>query len=232
VAKRRAGAGKGEAERLKPLHGGRHSLSPDMVAFNQRERLLAGLAATVAENGYSKATIARITEAASVSRRTFYENFDSKDECFLAAYEALDTYLATLMEEAVEAESEWPDRVAATFTALIGFLASRPNFARLYLVEPAAVGEAMTAPREKTAQRFIALLEPGRKERAAERDLPEGIEEALVGGIVTLLGRRILSGEAEHLDRFSPAVIEFALAPYLGPEGARQVAAKHSLQKT
>ena len=140
MAKRGSAAGKGEAGRLKPLHGGRHSLTPDMVAFNQRERLLAGLAATVAEHGYAKATIAQITEAASVSRRTFYENFQSKDECFLAAYGALDDYLATLMEEATESESEWPDRVAATFTALIAFLASRPNFARLYLVEPAAVG--------------------------------------------------------------------------------------------
>ncbi len=228
MAKRPAGAGKGEAERFKPLHGGRHSLSADMVAFNQRERLLAGLAAVVAERGYAKATIGQISEAASVSRRTFYENFESKDECFLAAYGALDDYLAQLMQEAEQAEAEWPDRVAATFATLIRFLASRPNFARLYLVEPAAVGEAMRAPREKTAQRFIALLEPGREQRATERDLAEGIEEALVGGTVTLLARRILSGEAEQLDRFSPAVIEFALAPYLGPEEARKVAAKHS----
>jgi AcrR family transcriptional regulator len=208
---------------LRPLHGGRHSLSPELVAYNQRERLLAALAATVAEHGYAKATVAQVTAAASVSRRTFYENFEDKEECFLAAYDALDDYLASLMEEAAT-EGEWPQRVAATFSALLGFFASGPNFARLYLVEAAAVGEAMASRRASTAERFIALLEPGRSYRGEGRDLAEGIEEALVGGIVTLLARRILGGEGAELGRFTPAVVEFALAPYLGIDAARRVA--------
>jgi AcrR family transcriptional regulator len=209
---------------LRPLHGGRHSIPADVLAHNQRERLLAGLAASVAEYGYNATTISQITSAASVSRRTFYEHFDGKEECFLAAYEALDSYLATLMDEAVKGEAEWSDQVAAAFVALIGFLASRPNFARLYLVEAAVVGEGMADAREKTAKRFVALLEPGRK----FRDVDPGIEEGLVGGIVTLLGRRVLGGEAAELERFAPGVIEFALAPYLGADEAREAIARHT----
>jgi AcrR family transcriptional regulator len=209
---------------LRPLHGGRHSIPADVLAHNQRERLLAALASCVAEHGYNATTISQITSAASVSRRTFYEHFAGKEECFLAAYEALDSYLGTLMDEAVKAEDDWADQVAAAFAAVIAFLASRPNFARLYLLEAAVVGEGMAAAREKTAQRFIALLEPGRK----YRDVDPGIEEGLVGGIVTLLGRRVLGGEAAELDRFAPGVIEFALSPYLGVDEARKAIARQS----
>jgi AcrR family transcriptional regulator len=206
---------------LRPLHGGRHSIPPEVLAHNQRERLLAGLASCVAENGYNDTTIGQITSAASVSRRTFYEHFDSKEECFLAAYQALDDYLGTLIEQAVGEESEWPDRVAAAFFTVIGFLASRPSFARLYLVEAAVVGESANPAREKTATRFIELLQPGRR----MREVDPGIEEGLVGGIMTLLGRRVLNGETDRLDTFAPAVVEFALSPYLGVQEARAVTA-------
>ena len=213
-----------ESGQLRPLHGGRHSIPADVLAHNQRERLLAALASCVAEHGYNATTISQITSAASVSRRTFYEHFAGKEECFLAAYEALDSYLATLMDEAVEEQTEWSDQVAAAFVALIAFLASRPNFARLYLVEAAVVGEGMADAREKTAKRFIALLEPGRK----HRDVDPGIEEGLVGGVVTLLSRRVLSGEAAELDRFAPGLLEFALVPYLGVDEARRTIARHT----
>jgi AcrR family transcriptional regulator len=207
---------------LRPLHGGRHSIPPEVLAHNQRERLLAALASCVAEHGYNATTIGQVTSSASVSRRTFYEHFDGKEECFLAAYEALDGYIETLIKGEAGQREDWPDRVAAAFRAVTAFLASRPNFARLYLVEAAVVGEAANAAREKTARRFVDLLEPGRR----LRDVDSGIEEGLVGGIMTLLGRRVLNGEADRLDAFAPAVIEFALSPYLGVEDARAVIAR------
>ncbi|HEY1286335.1 MAG TPA: TetR/AcrR family transcriptional regulator [Solirubrobacterales bacterium] len=218
------GAGKepDDPRSLRPLHGGRHSIPPEILAHNQRERLLAALASCVAEHGYNATTVGEITSAASVSRRTFYEHFDGKQECFLAAYEALDGYIETLMNEAAEEREEWPDRVSAAFRAVTAFLASRPNFARLYLVEAAVVGEGATEARERTARRFVELLEPGRR----MRDVESGIEEGLVGGIMTLLGRRVLNGEAERLAAFAPAVIEFALSPYLGGGEARAVVAR------
>jgi AcrR family transcriptional regulator len=220
-------AGAGEAPvRGKPLHGGRHSLSADLVAFDQRERLLAALARVVAEEGYNKATIGAIAEAAAVSRRTFYEHFKGKEECFLAAYDALDDYLVSLVEESVSADAEGPDRVAATLATVVSFLAEHRDLARVYVVEPNVVaGERMAARREARAERYIELLEPGRRWRDGDRDLAEGIEEAIFGGIITLLARRIVAGEGDDLARFAPAVIEFALAPYVGTERSREIAA-------
>ncbi len=76
-----AGRGSSSSEepgQIRPLHGGRHSLSADAIAFNQRERLLSALAQTVAERGYDKVTIGEIADTASVSRSTFYEHFKGK----------------------------------------------------------------------------------------------------------------------------------------------------------
>jgi AcrR family transcriptional regulator len=225
----RSGAEQPDAEhhRLGPLPSGRHSIDPEVIAHNQRERLLAAVAQEVAEHGYAQTTIRQIAEAASVSRRTLYEHFSGKEGLFLAAYCALDDYLGKLMAEAASEEDEWPDRVAAAFAALIGFLVSRPAFARLYLIEAAAVGEPLIPAREATTERLLGLLEPGR-EFAGVRPPAAGIEEALVGGMLALLARRVVGGEAGPLDEVTPAVVEFLLSPYIGMDGAREVAARHA----
>lgn len=199
-----------------------------MVAFNQRERLLAATAKLTAEHGYNKVTVAQITEAASVSSRTFYEHFADKQACFLAAYDAIDEYLLKLLTDAVAGHEEWSDQVATVLAELIAFFAGRPDLARLYMVEAAVVGEATISRRERNAERLMALLGAGRAQRSPDRELPEGIEEALIGGAMTLIARRITAGETAELQRFTPAVIEFVLAPYLGAPAARAVAAEHA----
>jgi AcrR family transcriptional regulator len=209
---------------VRPLHGGRHSVRPGALAHNQRERLINALATLVSERGYNGTTIELITETAAVSNRTFYENFSSREDCFAAAYEALDDYLAGLVGEAIAEETEWPEQVAKAARALIGFLASRPALARLYLVESVVVGEPLVELRQRSADRLTALLEPGGAERELDPARSEAVAEGLIGGILTLLGRRVAAGEAEQLESYAPAVIEFALAPYLGAEEARAVA--------
>lgn len=213
---------------IRPLHGGRHGLPPDVVAFNQRERLLAAIAEVVAEHGYNKATIAQITGVASVSRRTFYEHFDGKEACFIAAYDAVDEYLGRRLAELVAEQDEWPDQVAAALAETLHFFASHPILARLSLVESSTVGEGMASRRERTVTRLVALLRPGREWHPGEHELNEGIEEALGGGIAILIARRVAAGEAEQLERFIPGLVEFTLAPYLGVEAAREAATRHS----
>ncbi len=213
---------------VKPLHGGRHSLPPEVVAFNQRERLLAAIAATTVENGYAKTTIAQITAAASVSRRTFYEHFTGKAECFVAAFDILDAHLLEIAKEAAAAETEWPDRVAVVLLSQLRYFAAHPQFAQFYMIEAVSIGEATNSRREERARRLISLLELGRNERVRDAELVEGFEEALAGGVITLLFRRIRAGEAELLERFAPGLIEFVLSPYLGPEQATRIANAHS----
>src|SRR5215208_7384684 len=70
------------------LPRGTHGLDPSLVAASQRTRLLEAVGRAVAEKGYAAATIDDIVRGAGVSKKTFYEHFQDKLDCFLAAYEA------------------------------------------------------------------------------------------------------------------------------------------------
>jgi len=215
-------------EEFGPLPAGRHGLSREQVAHSQRERLIAGLAEAVAERGYNEVTIAHITKAAKVSRRAFYEHFESKEQCFLAAFEIVVVHLHELVAAAVAPIPDWPHRIVAGLRALLDFLAAEPKLARLCLVDSMAAGPTVAERFREAIQTFTPLLEPGREERSSARPLPASTEDSLIGAIASLLSRSIATGGAERLGELRPDITEFILTPYLGPEEARRIAAEDS----
>jgi AcrR family transcriptional regulator len=214
-----------ELARLPP---GRHGLPREFVTHNQRERLIAGLAEAVAENGYSGTTIAHITRAAAVSRRTFYEHFSSKDECFVAAYDTVMAELRERVTAAFEETDEWPLSIKAGIDAMLEFLAAEPNLARLCMVEALVAGPAVVERYDAAIQSFVPYFEKGREGRSPEvlSRLSPTTEEALVGGMVSLISRRVIAGKAEELEDLLPDLVEFTLTPYLGSKEASKIAKK------
>ncbi len=214
-----------ELARLPP---GRHGLPREFVSRNQRERLIAGLAEAVAENGYSGTTIAHITSHAAVSRRTFYEHFNSKDECFIAAYDMVMTELNQRVGEAFEQEEEWPQAIRAGLAAMLDFLINEPHLARLSMVEALVAGPVVVERYDAAIQSLVPYFEAGRKGRSDEvlAGLSSTTEEALVGGIVSLISRRIFADRTAELEALLPDLVEFALTPYLGAAAARKIAAE------
>jgi AcrR family transcriptional regulator len=212
-----------ELARLPP---GRHGLPREFVSRNQYERLLAGLAEAVAENGYAGTTIAHITRHAAVSRRTFYEHFNSKDECFVAAYDAVMAELRKRVEEAFNQEEEWPQGVKAGIAAMLEFLASEPHLARLSMVEALVAGPVVVERYDAAIQSLVPFFQAGREGRSAEvlEGLSPTTEEALVGGMVSLISRRVFADRSEELEALLPDLVEFALTPYLGSGEAAKVA--------
>ncbi|HET7418614.1 MAG TPA: TetR/AcrR family transcriptional regulator [Solirubrobacterales bacterium] len=212
-----------ELARLPP---GRHGLPREFVAHNQRERLIAGLAEAVAENGYAGTTIAHITRHAAVSRRTFYEHFASKDECFIAAYDTVMSELHRRVDEAFNEEDEWPRAVRAGIAAMLGFLAAEPHLARLSMVEALVAGPVVVERYDAAIQSLVPYFQQGREGRSAEilEGLSPTTEEALVGGMVSLISRRIFAERTEELQALLPDLVEFTLTPYLGSADAAQVA--------
>jgi AcrR family transcriptional regulator len=212
-----------ELSRLPP---GRHGLPREFVVHNQRERLIAGLAEAVAENGYASTTIAHITRHAAVSRRTFYEHFNSKDECFVAAYDTVMAELSERIENAFQQESDWPHAVRAGLAAMLEFLAAEPNLARLCMVESLVAGPVVVERYDAAIQGLVPYLEAGREGRPEEvlSRLSPTTEEALVGGMVSLISRRIIAGQAAELEELLPDLVEFALTPYIGSDEASKVA--------
>jgi AcrR family transcriptional regulator len=214
---------------LGPLPGGHHGLSREQVAESQRERLLAGVAHAVAANGYRATTITEIVKAASVSSRDFYENFDSKEDCFLAAFDAVVAHLHELIAAAVEPVPDWPGRVIAALRTALDFFAAEPELARLCLVEPFTASPAIATRFRDVVVAAIPYLRPGRAERPEAAALPESTEDSLLGGLIALTARSILTGDDDSLKQLLPDLVDFALSPYLGPTRAKELAREAAL---
>ncbi len=207
----------------RPLPG-RHSLPREFIAQHQRVRIINGLALEASEKGYRAVTVADVVRRAGIARNTFYENFSSKEECFLAAQQyAMNAALEQVVEAAGEAD-EWAQRVEAGLAAFLAYVAREPALARTCMVEALAAGSASVHYYEESLQAFVSLFRVGRDVSPHGRGLPETLEEALIGGIFWILYQRLLLEEAEQIEGLLPQLVEFALRPYLGVEGARKVA--------
>lgn len=210
---------------MERLPRGRHGLSPEFVARNQRERLIAGLIEVLYEVGYQKTTVSLIGQRAAVSKSDFYKHFESKDDCFFAAYEAAIERIRTQVLDActLRKEGEWSPRVRDGIAALLTSFAADPALASISLVEGLRAGPGVYDRYQAALESFVPYLREGAPEAPDGGEVPEAMGEAVVGGIASLLGRRVLAGEAERMDELLPDVLEFALTPYLGTTEARRI---------
>lgn len=207
------------------LPRGRHGLSPEFVARNQRERLISGLIQVLYEAGYQKTTVSLIGQRAAVSKSDFYKHFESKDDCFIAAYDlAVEQIREQLLTACQEAEDEdWAQRVKHAIWALLQTFSAEPALASITLVEGLRAGRGVYDRYQAAIESFVKYLRDGAPTTPAGTEVPEATDEAVVGGIAALLGRRILAGEAERLEELFPEILEFILTAYLGVEEARRI---------
>jgi AcrR family transcriptional regulator len=211
---------------LARLPTGRHGLPREFIARNHRERLIAGLAEAVAEHGYAGTTIAHIARHAAVSRRTFYEHFANKDECFAAAFETVMEELRARIAQGFEQADDWPDAIRAGITEMLAFLVAEPALARLCMVEALVAGPVVVERYDAAIQGFVPYFRAGRKDLPQETldNLSPTTEDALAGGMASLISRRIMAGREDELENLLPALVEFVLTPYLGTVEAARLA--------
>jgi AcrR family transcriptional regulator len=216
-----------EGDELQPLLArlppGRHGLPRDFVTANHRDRLMAACVQEVDGQGYTEMTVADIIKTAAVSRRTFYEFFDSKEACFLAAYDVIISHITQVVVEAYGSEERWPEQVCAGLRAFLRLLAEDARLAKFCMVEPIAAGPPLADHHRDSVQRFSALLDTGREWEGA-LDPPSLTADAVIAGAASLIIQRISEGEAEQLERLLPDILASVLAPYLGPTEAERIA--------
>jgi AcrR family transcriptional regulator len=207
------------------LPRGRHGLSPEFVARNQRDRLIAALILTLADVGYQKTTVSMIGRRAAVSKSDFYKHFDSKDECFLAAYDfAVERMRAAVVDGCAAARpAEWARRVQAGVVALLSLLAEEPALAAIVLAEGLRAGRGIYDRYQAAVESFVPLLREGAPDGPGGQPVPAATDEAVVGGVASLLSRRAIAGAAADLTGLVPEVVEFVLTPHLGTEAARRI---------
>jgi AcrR family transcriptional regulator len=219
VAKRGERSGE-QVEELGPLPGGHHGLSREQILESQRERLLAAIAQEVADKGYRATTITDVVKLASVSTRDFYEHFDGKEKCFLAAFEAVRDHLEDRLIAVAASEPDWPHQAVAVLRAALEFFAAEPALARLCLVEPVSATPNIAIRFREVVLACTPFLARGRAEMEDGDALPPSTEDSLLGGAISLATRAVLAGETDRLPALLPNLVEFTLAPYLGTERA------------
>jgi AcrR family transcriptional regulator len=207
----------------RPLPG-RQVLPREFIAQHQRARIVAALAEETAEKGYRAVTVADIVKRAGIARNTFYENYGSKEDCFLAAQQfAMSAALERVVTAAGEID-DWPRRVRAGLTAFLAYVVEEPALARTCMVESLSAGPASVEYYEESQQAFVSLFRLGRDVSPHGGDLPATLEEALIGGVFWIVYQRLIGPEPERIGELLPELTEFILAPYLGPDAASEIA--------
>jgi AcrR family transcriptional regulator len=215
-------SGRRTAKPDEQLPRGRHGLPREAVTESQRRRILQAMIEVVAERGYPETRVVDVIGVAGVSRKTFYELFTSKEDCFLASYDALvDTLLGdTARGFESKPGAPWSERVAAGLGALLEHLAEHPDEARFAIVEVLAAGPRALARRDAAVRQFTGFLDAGRAETSVE--LPGITSLSVAGGVNELLYSEILHGASASLPSRLPDLMFWITLPFLGPEGAAE----------
>jgi len=220
--------GQPSEEAIVPL--GRHGLAPDVVAAHQRERLFHATVDLVAKRGYRNTSIDHIVKAARVGYVAFYDLYDGKEDCFLAAFDRIVSEAAETLSGAVAREEEWPRQIAAALVSTLELIVADPRRARIALVEIQAAGPAAYVRYEEAVDRAVPKLREGRAFNPDTADLSATLEEAVLGGILWVVHQRLVKGELKQVEPLLEEAIQIALSPYLGDAEARRVA-KGALQE-
>jgi AcrR family transcriptional regulator len=200
------------------LPRGRHELTRAAVAASQRSRLLDAMVSVVAQKGYTAATVGEVVAAAGVSRRTFYEQFDGKEDCFLAAHEVGLEFLLESIRAAVGRlpRHDWRARAEASVAAYLTALADRPEAAWAFTIEALGAGAEVLEQRARVLARWVAqwqaLNEFARQQEPGVPKVTADELAVLVGGIEELVRECLRTRGPEGLPELGPRVAQVALA--------------------
>jgi AcrR family transcriptional regulator len=199
---------------------GVRTLPGDLVKAVQRERLLAAMIEVVTEVGYNTLTVQNVLTRAGISRPTFYEQFEDKEDCFLAAFDAAAGRMREHIEAAAaEAAPGWRAQLRGGIAGLLRFIDEEPAEARTVIVEARASSAAGLQRRDGLLDHFAACIDALVREDLDQ--VPSAIAAAgVVGGIESVLYARMQKGETENLDALLPSLIYFAVLSYAGRETA------------
>jgi AcrR family transcriptional regulator len=210
----------------RPLPRGPHGLERDVVLASQRGRMLSAMAEAVAANTYGGTTVADVVAGAGVSRKTFYEHFRDKEECFLAAF---DTGVDLLLEAIVQAQPPagdptWLGLMRVRARAYLETLAREPAFARTFLIEVFAAGPRALERRAEVLRRFAQLFkdlhDDARRQFPTLPPVPEAIYVAAVGAINELVSDFAREGRTAELPELEDTLLYLQVALFAGRDTA------------
>ncbi len=206
--------------------------APGRVAEIQRQRIVGAMAEVAAEKGAANVTVAHVVARAGISRRTFYELFEDREACLLAALDEAVDRAAAVVLPAYRAGAGWRERARAGLAALLAFLEGEPGLGRLCVVEILGAGDRALERRAQYMAALIAAVDAGRAEmrggrslRTSGREPPPMTAEGVVGAVFSIVHARILARDtrdAVPLTELLNPLMAVIVGPYLGPVAAEK----------
>jgi len=188
----------------------------------QRRRLLLAFVEVLAEQGLENVSVGRICKRAGVSRRTFYELFEDRDECLLAAFDQATERLADKVVPAYGYPGKWSARVRAGLTALLEYFDLHPGVARMCVVETLRAGPEVLEHRRHILVGLARAVDQGRAEAKYDGGPLPLMAEGLVGGALAVIHARLLEPGVHSLAELVNPLTAMIVQPYIGPAAARR----------
>lgn len=202
--------------RLRP---GPNGIPRGQVTEIQRGRMLAAAVETVEEVGYARMTVAQVIARARVSRKTFYDVFSDREDCFLAAFEQALEQVRARARESFEGESSWRSGMRAALARLLSLMDREPGLTKLCVVEALAAGDKVLERRARIFEELAKVIDLGRTAPHA-LDPPDVTAEGVVGAIFAVVHTRVLEGGQQPLLDLLNPLMSMIVLPYLGTKAA------------
>jgi AcrR family transcriptional regulator len=184
--------------------------------------MLAAIVEVASERGAAGVTVADVVARSGVSRRTFYEIFSDREDCFLAAFDEAIARIAREVVPAYEAAGPWREKIRAGLRALLEILDYEPGMGRLVIVETLGAGPNALERRSRVLAQVITVVDEGRREAKGSDGPPPLTAEGIVGGVLAVLHGRLVEKNPGQLIELAGPLMGMIVLPYLGPAAARK----------
>jgi AcrR family transcriptional regulator len=196
-----------------PLPRGRHKLSRDDVLDSQRRRLIVAMLDQVAERGYPATTVADVVSAARCSRNAFYELFEDKEACYIAAADETGVEMLDALVSAAREEDSWLDALRSGTRSYLRWWVDHPRYAAAYLIHLPAAGRRALEQRDRVYADFAAMFEGlaarARAEHPLIPPLPPLAPRLLVMAITELIAQEVREGRGDGLMKLEDELVRF-----------------------
>jgi AcrR family transcriptional regulator len=205
------------ARTLRPQDDG---LPRGHVTEIQRARMLSAAVEAIEENGYARLTVAQVIGRAKVSRKTFYDLFVDREDCFLAVFERALEQIKGRVQEAFEQEPSWRESVRAGLAALLVFIDEEPELARLCVVDALGGGPRVLEERARVLVQLRNVIDRGRSEAAVRREPPSVTAEGVIGAVFAVIHTRLLERSTKPYIELHGSLMSMIVLPYMGVRAA------------
>jgi AcrR family transcriptional regulator/DNA-binding MarR family transcriptional regulator len=187
----------------------------------QRARIVGAMVSEACERGAGSVTVAHVVARSGVSRRTFYELFTDRDDCFLAAFEQVLTIASGRVLDAymAQAQASWRERIRAGLVALLAFLDEQPAIGCVIVSESSSGGPRVLARRGEILKLLIGVVDEGRGEAKSAATIPPLTAEGVVGGVLAVIQSRL---SKQPMLALANELMSMIVLPYLGASAAKR----------